>query len=413
MNGFSHPKGYYPLFGAFMLERAGYYGVRALLMVFMIKVLSLDPERTSNIHNWFVMSIYFTPFLFGYLADSVVGIKRSAILSCAVLALSAIMMSLSSVSMQPVLLYIGLAMMVIAQGFFRPSLYTMLGGLYKEKNDSRRDSGFTLILIAVNVGAFAAPAICGYLGERVSWSAGFLMAGLFCLSALPLVRKVKDFSYPKKSGLTAKEEKGLLAILVIGLFALLAWSMVSSYADFISFIFVNSAGSNIERFQFWLPVSAILSGLLLAPLFAWLWVWLDNKGKGVNTFVKFIAGFVTASVGFLLFYLVLLLYQRTGSMNIWLLVLATVVSSAAEFFIAPIALSCVTKLSPAKISAFVIGTWLMLAYPVRKLVIILMPDYGNMSEFWLFAIPILLCLLCVSALFFAGKPIRRWMGNVQ
>ncbi len=413
MNGFSHPKGYYPLFSAFMLERAGYYGIRTLLMIFMIKVLTLDPVKANDIHSWFILSLYFTPFLFGYVADSMVGIKRSAVISCAVIALGTVLISMSSVFVQPAWLYTGLIVIAVAQGFLRPSLYTMVGGLYKDKNDARRDSGFTLILIAVNIGAFFAPVICGYLGERVSWSAGFLMAGIFCLSAMPLLAKAKDFTYPKRAKLTSAEEKGLLAILVLGLFALLAWSAVTSYSDFISYIFVNSSGYAMEKLQFWMPVSIMLAGVLLAPLFAWLWVWLDKKGRNISTIGKLIFGFITVSLSFLVFYLVLLIYQRTGFMSIWMLVLASVISSMAEFFIVPIAMSCVTKLSPAKISALVIGTWLMLAYPVRKLVIILMPEYGRMNELWLFAIPVLICVVCVAILFFAAKPIRRWMGNVQ
>ncbi len=417
MDGFKHPKGYYPLFWAFLLERAGYYGMRALVVVFMIKVLSLNTEKADNIYGWFLGAYLATPFLFSYLSDRLVGVKRSAVFSCALMAIGMVLLSLSSVFGSVLWLYSGLVVVAVGQGFFKLPMYVMIGDLYEDKNDPRRDSGFTLMLVAINVGAMIAPVVCGYLGERVSWSSGFLMAGLFCLSALPLVRMAKDFKYKKKKGISVGEKRNIYAMIVLAFFALVIWNIITNYSDTLNFVFKNSVGQYLVYgwtiSSAWLPAGTVIISIAMAPLFAWLWVWLDKRGKNISTVGKLIVGFAVASFSFVVLYFVFLSYQRTGSINLWLLMFATVISSSAEYLVYPVALSLATKLSPAKIATVTLGVWFLIGTLGGTVSNMLMPEYEPGRELWIFTKPVLICVGAVIALFFIIKPLKRWMKDVH
>jgi proton-dependent oligopeptide transporter, POT family len=411
MNGFIHPKGYYNLFGTLLLERAAYYGMRSLIMIYMIYSLGLDNETAGGIYGLLIGGIVIAPFVFGYFAD-LIGIKRSTILACAIAALGTIFLSISSYLMNIIWVYIGLALFVVAQGFFKPSVYVLLGGLYEDKNDPRRDSGFTLMFLAINIGAFIAPFICGTLGEKYSWSLGFLIAGLFSLSAIPLLKGVKDFKYPKHKGLTEQEKKNVYALMVFAVFVAIMWSVISGYSDFIGSVLANSAGELTSKLGFWMSILTMSIGVVLIPFFVWLWVYLHNKGKTVNTMHKFMFGFVSFSVSFMFLYFVFIIYQKTTTINIPMMAMATIFSAIAELLVAPIALSLVTKLSPAKVAAFVIGAWYATQL-ISRFINSLIPEYGTFSDVWLFILPVILCAACVVGLYLLLKPLRRWMGNVQ
>lgn len=411
MNGFKHPKGYYSLFSSFLLERAGYYGALSLLTLFMMKKLGLDYEQAGGIYGYFLIGTMLAPFLLGYFVD-LLGIKRSAIISCGAMALGTILLSMSSVALNIVWLYFGLSLLVLGQGFFKPAIYTLLGGIYQDKSDPRRDSGFTLILLAVNFGALIAPIVCGFFGEKIDLGVGFLFAGLFCMSSMFLLKKVDNLKFTKHKGLTLEEKNGIYALIVFAVFVAVIWSMIDGYSDFISSVLSNSAGELTQKLGVWTSIISILTGIVFVPFFAWFWVHAHKKGILLSATSKFIVGFLFFSLSFILFYLVFNIYQRTAIINIPLLMLATIVSSVAELLIMPIALSYVTKLSPVKVSAFIVGLWLLLQRSGR-FITNLIPEYGKMSDEWIFAMPFILCLISVFALKLFSKPLRRWMGNVQ
>jgi len=112
-------------------------------------------------------------------------------------------------------------------------------------------------------------------------------------------------------------------------------------------------------------------------------------------------------------YFVFLSYQRTGSINLWLLMFATVISSSAEFLVSPIALSLATKLSPAKIAAFTLGVWFLIGTLGGTISNMLMPKYDAGHELWIFTKPVLMCVGAGLALFFMIKPLKRWMKDVH
>ena len=166
-----HPKGLYVLFLTEMWERFSYYGMRAMFVLYMVKCLSLAKEDASQIYGNYTGLVYLTPLLGGYLADRFWGNRRSILLGSAVMALGQFLMFVSAcIYTSPTaywLMFAGLGLLILGNGFFKPNISTMVGDLYA-KNDSRRDSAYTIFYMGVNVGAMIAPLWCGFVSNGES-----------------------------------------------------------------------------------------------------------------------------------------------------------------------------------------------------------------------------------------------------
>lgn len=179
-----HPKGLYLLFFTEMWERFSYYGMRALFVLFMAKALLFDKELSSQIYGSYTGLVYLTPLIGGYVADRYWGNQRSVIVGGLLMAIGQFFMFLSglfykeSPDLAPTVMFIGLGFLIFGNGFFKPNISTMVGQLYPQ-NDTRIDGAFTIFYMGINLGAFIAPLLCGYLGdtgnpEDFKW--GFLCA---------------------------------------------------------------------------------------------------------------------------------------------------------------------------------------------------------------------------------------------
>jgi len=188
-----HPRGLGLLFIVEMWERFSYYGMRALLVLYLVNALRWDPARASLLYGAYTGSVYLTPVFGGWLADRLLGTRRSLVIGGLVIALGHFLMAFGpsavgvgaaspgTAAMLP--FYVGLICVVIGTGFFKPNVSTMVGQLYNP-GDDRRDAGFTIFYMGINTGAFIAPFICGWLGERVGWDYGFGAAGVGMLLGL-------------------------------------------------------------------------------------------------------------------------------------------------------------------------------------------------------------------------------------
>jgi POT family proton-dependent oligopeptide transporter len=173
----NHPRGLYVLFFTEMWERFSYYGMRALLVLYLVSALEFTRDHALEIYATYTALVYLSPILGGYLADRCLG-KRRAVLA------GAIVMALGHFAMAfPALLYTALGLLIAGNGFFKPNISTMVGSLYGE-HDNRRDAGFTVFYMGINLGGFLAPLVCGTLGEKVGWHYGFGAAGVGMLVGL-------------------------------------------------------------------------------------------------------------------------------------------------------------------------------------------------------------------------------------
>ena len=172
-----HPRGLFFLFFAELWERFSFYGMRALLTLYLatelFKDLSDGKEVAYEIYAAYGSLVYFTPAIGGMIADRLIGHKNSIMLGGILMCIGHFTMAFQNTT----IFYLSLALLIIGNGFFKPNISTMVGGLYEE-NDPRRDGGFTIFYLGINLGAFLAPLVCGYLGETYGWHYGFSAAGV-------------------------------------------------------------------------------------------------------------------------------------------------------------------------------------------------------------------------------------------
>lgn len=165
------PKGLYWLFGAEAWERFSYYGMRAILVLYLVNQLQFDRKDALALYGVYTGLVYLTPLLGGYLADRFLGARKAVIIGGCTMAIGELCLAV------PELLYPALALLILGNGFFKPNISTIVGGLYSE-GDPRRDGGFTIFYMGINLGAFFSPLICGTLGESYGWGWGFAAAGI-------------------------------------------------------------------------------------------------------------------------------------------------------------------------------------------------------------------------------------------
>jgi POT family proton-dependent oligopeptide transporter len=195
----SHPKGLYFIFVTAMSERLSYYGMRAIFTLYLIKALVLDKELASMIYGNYTGLVYLTPLIGGYIADRYWGMRRSIFWGAVMMLLGQLLMFFSAVYYQDAsvarwFMYGGLGLLIFGNGFFKPCVSSMVGQLY-EPNDKRLDSAYTLFYMGVNLGAFIAPLVCGWLGDTgnpADFKWGFLAATIGMSGSLILYVLLKD-----------------------------------------------------------------------------------------------------------------------------------------------------------------------------------------------------------------------------
>lgn len=412
----SHPRGLYVLFFAEMWERLSYYGMRALLILYMTKKFGFDDAKAYLIYGSYTALVYATPLIGGYLADNLLGYRKAVVYGAVLMSIGHFLMSFENHQ----IFYLALATIVVGNGFFKPNISTIVGALYKP-GDPRRDSGFTIFYIGINLGSFM-QLIAGWLGEMGSWHLGFGFAGVgMCIGMIVFIlgrEKLEGHAEPpfperlKKTvagvnyewltyiggiGLTVvcwalvqgelvgnilKVVGVLMAIILIGygvakctkeernkLFAALILIMFCM----VFFAFFEQAGSsitlftdrNVDRVIFgWeVPTTTFQSVnpgfiVLLAPLFSMLWIRLAERGKEPSTAAKFGFGIIQLGLGFGALYYGALTAENGYSAMGWL-VLGYLLHTTGELCLSPIGLSMITKLSPKRIAALMMGTWFL------------------------------------------------------
>ncbi len=168
-----HPRGLYVLFGTEMWERFSYYGMRALLVLYLVEHHGWQPEHSSSVYKWYTSLVYLTPLLGGLIADRYLGLRASIITGGVLMAIGHFLMAFEPLPM----FYLALAFLIAGNGFFKPNISTLVGKMYK-KEDTRRDAAFTIFYMGINVGAGLSPIWCGELRTHFGFHWGFGAAGV-------------------------------------------------------------------------------------------------------------------------------------------------------------------------------------------------------------------------------------------
>jgi POT family proton-dependent oligopeptide transporter len=422
---FGHPRGLSTLFFTEMWERFSYYGLRAILIFYMMASpatggLGFPLAKATAVYSLYASMNYVVALGGGWLADKFLGLRRAVILGGVLIALGNGLLSIGQLET----FYAGIAFIIVGTGFLKPNISTIVGTLYS-REDNRRDAGFSIYYMGINVGALLAPLIVGYIGQRISWQYGFATAGLFMLAGI--IQFVVESKHlprrifaPEEPGTVLEQQQNrkwlriggvavislgaglflwgasvegladfvgglLLAIVVVVLAYLLSYRSPDAYERkrlavvcilfLISSLFWSSfeqAGSTLNLFAeqntnnnllgFEIPSTWYQSLnpvflVLLAPLFAALWVRLGDRQPSVPA--KFTLGLLLVGLGFV--WLVGGASLSAGGAKVspmWLFVVY-LLHTCGELCLSPVGLSAMTRLAPARMAGFIMGVFFL------------------------------------------------------
>ena len=416
-----HPKGLFVCFATEMWERFSYYGMRALLILYLTKHWEFSDATSYLIYGAYTSLVYIMPVFGGMLADQILGSKKAVTYGAILLVFGHLGMTVENSEQ---IFYLSLALIVSGVGFLKPNISTMVGALYDE-GDPRRDSGFTIFYMGINIGAFTATLLCGYLGEQVGWAYGFGAAGIGMLFGLiiflwgqkyleglaePPSKKYLE-QVPGLKGITyeywaymsgilmvvatwflvqnsqlvgqllggfgvvfigawllyalfrcdPEERDRLIVVGILILFSLIFWALFEQAGSSLNIL--TDRGVDRVIFGWEVPASMFQSlnaGFIftIAPLFAMLWIALAKRNMEPSTPIKFSIGIVLVGLGFLS-----LVYGMKSSeglqTGVFWIILIYFLHTLGELCLSPVGLSSVTKLSPQRIVGFMMGMWFL------------------------------------------------------
>ena len=424
------------LFMVEMWERFNYYGMRALLSLYMIStVIGFTKGTASKIYGWFTALVYLTPLIGGYLADRYIGKRHSITIGAALMACGQFVLASYEVIPARLALGIGLVLIIIGNGFFKPNISSIVGELYGE-NDNRRDGGFTIFYMGINLGAFIAPLICGTLGQKIAWKYGFMAAGIGMVLGLIWylasqkrflgdlgLRPVSKATTPDKEELNrplnSQDWDKIKAISIFSFFAVFfftffeqAGTSMTFFAEeatklFVNIPFIGSVKIESSYFQSVNPIFVIL----LAPFFAKMWIKMGDREPSIP--LKFGWGLFLQGIGFVVITIGASLFLKSGPVNAIWLVGFYFFCTTGELCLSPVGLSMVTKLAPAKFLSLLMGVWLMSSFFGNLLAGWLASFYESWELTKLFFLPALLSCLFGVIMWLLTKKVKVWMHGVK
>ncbi|WP_207491870.1 peptide MFS transporter [Aridibaculum aurantiacum] len=413
-----HPKQLYLLFFTEMWERFSFYGMKALLLAYMVSQLKFDEPKGYSILGAYAALVYTTPMIGGYFADKFLGYRRAVMFGGVLMVIGHLVLAIP----QGWSFFYGMAFIICGNGFFKPNISSLVGTLY-EHNDPRKDSAFSLFYMGINIGAAMGGFLCGYVGQTYNWHYGFGLAGLFMILGLVV------FAIGKKSlgqrGLPPNEEalrtprflfftnehliyigtflvvpavvalfheyevmdyimfglggicltyilfvafnlqkverEKLFAGIFMIIFSTLFWAFYEQNAGSLNLFAMRNVDMNVGGIQ--LPGLAINNFLppgwvvVLSFFFAWLWPYLNKRKIEPSTPLKFAFSFILMGIGFYVFYLGCKNNTDTGLISLFNFVMGYFFIICGEMCLSPIGLSMVTKLSPIRMVSMVMGIW--------------------------------------------------------
>ncbi|MEP2735402.1 MAG: peptide MFS transporter [Erythrobacter sp.] len=411
-----HPKGLFLLFLAEMWERFSYYGMRALLIFYLVQHWMFSDSEASVIYGAYTALVYITPVVGGYLADRYLGQRKAVAFGAILLTFGHFFMAFEGSGGQsdPMInmFWLALALIIVGSGFLKANISVIVGQLYS-RTDIRRDPAYTIFYMGINVGAATASIICGFLGQTYGWEYGFGLAGIGMLLGLvffvlgkPLLLGKGEPKDPAKiaggkewgvygaglamvalcwtaiqfqelvgivlgvfggalvlyvlftavTKLAPQERDRIFAAMFLILTSIVFWALFEQAGSSLNLFtdrHVDTAGVNASMFQ---SINAIYI-VLLAPVFAMMWQSLARKGKEPSTPMKFGLAIVQVGLGFLV-----LVWgaERAGvgvPTPVIFIFLIYLLHTTGELCLSPVGLSAMNRLAPAHMASLIMGTW--------------------------------------------------------
>lgn len=371
-----HPKGLYILFFTEMWERFSYYGMRAILTLYMITEVTKDNPGLGwdnvfalSIYGWYTMAVYVMSIPGGIIADRWLGQKRTVLYGGILLVFGHSILAIDATWAFAT----GLALIVLGVGGLKPNISTMVGGLYRE-GDPRRDHGFTVFYIGINIGAFLASLVVGGVGEIYGWHYGFGLAGIgMALGLLVFLyghKYLKNVGDPPKLRTDTKTqiktpltkiEKDRMVVLFLSFIVIIAFWAAFEQAGGLMNIYTNS---KVDRmFLGWqIPTSWFQSLnpffiMIFGTLVATFWLKRQRSNKEASTLFKMAIGTMIMGTGFLMMSGATLQATSAGQAGMYWLIAAYFLHTIGELCASPTALSFITKLAPVKYGSLMMGSY--------------------------------------------------------
>ncbi len=411
-----HPKGLFLLFMAEMWERFSYYGMRALLIFYLIQHWMFAEDKAYVIYGAYTALVYIAPVVGGYLADQFIGQRKAVLFGAVLLTVGHFFMAFEGGGGQddPMInvFWLALALIIVGSGFLKANISVIVGQLY-ERTDIRRDPAYTIFYMGINVGAATASIICGFLGQTYGWEYGFGLAGvgmliglIFFIVGKPLLLGKGEPKDPAKiaggkewgiygaglamvglcwlaiqyqdlvgavlgifggalvlyvlytavAKLAPEERDRIFAAMFLILVSIVFWALFEQAGSSLNVFtdrHVDTQGVNASMFQ---SINAIYI-VLLAPIFAMLWQGLASKGAEPSTPMKFGLAVIQVGLGFL----VLVWGAETAGINVptpvIFIFLIYLLHTTGELCLSPVGLSAMNRLSPGHMASLIMGTW--------------------------------------------------------
>ncbi len=429
-NFFGHPRGLATLFFTEMWERFSYYGMRAILVLYMVAPienggLGFTTSRAATIYGVYTGSVYAMSIPGGWIADRILGARLAVVFGGFGIALGNALLAIGPMS----LFYSGLIFIIVGTGLLKPNVSAMVGSLYAE-DDPRRDSGFSIFYMGINTGAIVAPLACGYLAQRVYWRLGFaassavMVLGIvqflaFRRTLAHVGERVQGTSFSTgrdiHQRLTGPEWRRVTAIGVLFIFSTVFWMSFEQAGSSLNLFADQLTRNNLFGLNFpssWFQSVEPIFVVALAPVFSWLW--LVMRERQPSSPAKFAYGLLAAVAGF-----AVITYASTltgaGRVSPGWLVVVYFLQAVGELLLSPVGLSTTTKLAPPRMVGLMMGIWFLSLSAGNYLAGIVASFYkpGEGALVEMFGSVALLTLVTAIVLFAMIPYMRRLMGTVR
>ncbi len=416
---FGHPKGLAILFLTEMWERFSYYGMRSLLIYYMMKQLMFTQAEASHIYGLYTGFVYLTPLFGGILADRYLGQRKTVILGAVLMAIGHFLMAFQF------LFFPALVFLILGNGAFKPNISTQVGNLYTP-GDPRRDRAFSIFYLGINVGALLSPLVCGTLGEIYGWHYGFSAAGIGMVAGLSIYlfgqswlapdslaeRKLvanKDFM-----NLTSNEGNRVWGLMAIGLITVAFWATYEQQGNTIA-LWADTYTDRVI-FDWMFPASWYQSVnpafiIILTPIITSLWAWQARKGVEASSVSKMATGCLLLGGGFLVMIPAAWSFSAIEApVNMLWLVIFTLLATIGELYLSPVGLSLVTKLAPVRIVSMMMGVWLLSSFFGNYAAGFLGSYWELVAKGWFFFAMAIIAFIAGIMIRLIIEPLKRAIG---
>jgi len=412
------PKGLSLLFFTEMWERFGFYTVQILLILYMTKHLGFLDSRANHLFGAYTGLLYLTPVLGGYIADHYLGFKQCILQGAFFFIVGYLLLSSSHAT----LFFLGLSFIIIGNGLFKPNVSSLVGALYK-RDDPRRDSGFTLFYMGINIGALMPSLIASYSVMRWGWHVGFFFAAIgmsiglltFILGrkivkkvgGVPALSPLKKegrkvfytafygiilaiillcnllFLFPHQTSLIMifafviilgyvfylvskskhDAKNRMFAVLILMLLSIGFWAIYNQM--FSSLIFFADRNMSKEIFGMKITTQFMqffnpLFIILLSPVISRIWLRMESRSHHPSTPTKFSFGILLMGIGFLWLGFGARYFSYNNLASPWVLIVSLFLQTIGELFISPVGLAMITRLCPQKVVGMMMGVWFLM-----------------------------------------------------